>query len=410
MRVGVYFRHTAPDAGGGYTFESELLDALLDSVGSTPHRFVAMGPAGELLTRAESRGLPVVRIATTGFERLVLRAPRLVEALGRALSRPGQRPSLRSQIDAVVDRASLDALWCLGPDVPSLEVPYITTVWDVQHRLQPYFPEVSADGVWGRRERFYTATLRRATFVIAGTQTGKAEIERFYGVSPERIRILPHPTPQAMLAAAPRAGEDPIRQWGLPDGYLFYPAQFWPHKNHVALVLALEILRRRGLDLTAVFVGSDKGSRAHVERLADRLGLSDRIRILGFVDRDELIALYRRALALTYVTFFGPENLPPLEAFALGCPVIASSVAGAEEQLGDAALLVDPKNEGELADAVARLHADPSLRAMLVERGRQRARRFTTADFVSEGLRLLDEFEAIRRCWPGQGPTDQRRW
>ena len=113
----------------------------------------------------------------------------------------------------------------------------------------------------------------------------------------------------------------------------------------------------------------------------------------------ELAVLYRRALALTYVSFFGPENLPPLEAFALGCPVIAADVPGAREQLGDSALLVDPTRPEEIAQAIRSLHRDPSLRQTLVERGRARAARWTALDFVRGVFAILDEFEAVRRCW-----------
>jgi glycosyltransferase involved in cell wall biosynthesis len=116
-----------------------------------------------------------------------------------------------------------------------------------------------------------------------------------------------------------------------------------------------------------------------------------------------LISLYRKAFALTYVTFFGPENLPPLEAFALGCPVIASNVEGAQEQLGDAAVLVDPKDPREIAFAVKALHDDVIWRQTLIQRGLKRAGRFTGEDFVNGILSVLDDFELVRRCWTNKG-------
>ena len=112
-----------------------------------------------------------------------------------------------------------------------------------------------------------------------------------------------------------------------------------------------------------------------------------------------MVGLYRNAFALTYLTFFGPENLPPLEAFALGCPVIASDVAGAQEQLGECALLVDPKSPEEIASAIKSLRDDPDLRKTLVDCGFSRASRFTGRDYVRGVFRILDEFEPIRRCW-----------
>jgi glycosyltransferase involved in cell wall biosynthesis len=106
-----------------------------------------------------------------------------------------------------------------------------------------------------------------------------------------------------------------------------------------------------------------------------------------------------------YVTFFGPDNLPPLEAFALGCPTIASNVAGASEQLGDAALLVEAQDPNQIAAAIARLRTSPELRQQLIDRGYQRARQWTSKDYVKSVLTVLAEFEPIRRCWPSQ-PID----
>ncbi len=171
----------------------------------------------------------------------------------------------------------------------------------------------------------------------------------------------------------PSRPERPVREkYGIAGDYLFYPAQFWAHKNHVNLLLALKLLQSRfDRPLSVAFVGADHGNLAHVKATVDRLGLTDRVHFLGFVPREDLIDLYKEAFALSYVTFFGPENLPPLEAFALGCPVIASDVSGAREQLGDAVLFVDPTSPEQMAEAVVRLASEDGLRARLIDAGQK---------------------------------------
>jgi glycosyltransferase involved in cell wall biosynthesis len=187
---------------------------------------------------------------------------------------------------------------------------------------------------------------------------------------------------------------------GLTEHYLLYPAQFWPHKNHANLFYALRLLEEKyNLKPALALVGSDKGNQGYLKRLAHELGIETQVKFLGFVGEEELVELYRNALALTYVSYFGPENLPPLEAFALGCPVIAADVSGATEQLGDAALLVDPSNVEAIADAVQLIHSDAGLRGKLVARGRARAQSWTSSDFVRGVFSILDEFETVRRCW-----------
>jgi glycosyltransferase involved in cell wall biosynthesis len=91
--------------------------------------------------------------------------------------------------------------------------------------------------------------------------------------------------------------------------------------------------------------------------------------------------------------------MPPLEAFALGCPVIAAAGSGSQYQLQDAALLFDPKDERALARHILELRSDPALRARLIAAGRQRADSRRGDQYIEGLLAVVDEFAAVRRCW-----------
>jgi glycosyltransferase involved in cell wall biosynthesis len=383
LRVGILPLANPAQVGGGFTFEQEVLARLLELAPETSHRFVLLDVPG----RERRSGLPA---------NVEYGAP-LPRVLGPVLRR-----ARRFRLDGIVRRAAVDVAWSLSPQHHVPDVPYVTIVWDLQHRLQPIFPEVSANGEWGKREREYAARLRRASAVIAGTAAGRREIATFYQVPEERIHVLPHPTPRFALEAPPSPASV-LARFGLPEGYALYPAQLWPHKNHTNLLLALARLRDRGVRIPLVLVGADRGNGAAVRAWIRDLGLGDQVRILGFVSVEELVALYRGALCLAYPSLFGPENLPPLEAFGLGCPVLAAEVSGAREQLGEAALLVDGTSPGAIADGLARLHADPALRATLVERGCARARSFTGVEFVRGVFGILDGLERYVRCWRSTG-------
>jgi glycosyltransferase involved in cell wall biosynthesis len=84
---------------------------------------------------------------------------------------------------------------------------------------------------------------------------------------------------------------------------------------------------------------------------------------------------------------------------ALGCPTIASNVSGAKEQLGDAALLVDPQQPSEIAAAINSLFTDDNLRQRKIELGFKRANQWNAKDYMREIFTTIDDFEAIRRCW-----------
>ena len=405
MKVGIDLGNQSPEVGGGYTFSNEIFSALLQLRSTTSHKFVIFHRTKEPPQEICAEDIQYLSLYRPPVSRLLSRASSLSK---KVINKLRSRDQLHRTdwLQRIVLSSGVEIVWNLTPYTCTMEIPYITVVWDLQHRLQPYFPEVSAKGKWSWRESNFAELCRRASVIITGTEAGKAEIEYFYQVPGNRIKILPHPTPNFALDAPNDDGEEILNRYGIPKGYLFYPAQFWSHKNHAGLLLAAQLLRDKyNLVFPLVFVGSDRGNYKYIKELADTLDLSPQVHFLGFVPQKDLVSLYRRAFALTYVTFFGPENLPPLEAFALSCSVIASNVQGAAEQLGDAAVLVDPKDPKEIALAVKELHDDVTWRQTLIQRGLERARRFTAEDFVNGILSILNDFEGVRRCWPNKGDT-----
>lgn len=392
MRVGILSPIAPEKIGGGYTFEQEIFERILELAPGSKHEFVIFEGFRGAKTGTKSPGFKYVPLKRPRFDFLAPRKRRF--------------PWEFKWIDNVLNREGIEFFLNTTFEAVTLRIPFLAIVWDLQHRLQPFFPEVSADGEWEKRETFYSRVLERAAFVIVGTETGKNEVQRFYSVPDEKIRILPHPTPSFALEENASDSAE-LAKYKLPRDYIFYPAQFWSHKNHAGILRAILHLKEAdNLLLPVVFTGSDQGNESHVRQLVKSLRLEEQVYFLGHVSREVLRALYRNAFVLCYVSFFGPENMPPLEAFALGCPVIAADVPGASEQLGDAAWRVNPASELEIAHAIKSLFHDKAKRKSFILRGKERARRFTGKDFAEGLLGLLDEFEPIRRCWPSDsGPS-----
>ena len=404
MRVGIFALAADEEAGGGYTIERDTVDALAQERSRTRHDLFLFS----FLREEDASGLPIYRIERPKPPAKALRAAwawtRFRSMLhGNVESGPewSREPTWRYE---EVTRSGVDLVVCLSPRFfPTPDIPYFTIVWDLQHRLQPWFPEVSAGKEWISRDRDYERVLVRASRVIVGTSVGKREVSSFYRVPRQSIRILPLPTPTFALEAGRPATAVAGEKHAGGRPYLFYPAQFWPHKDHVTALQALRVLKERGLDVKLVFCGADKGNRGWVEAECSRLGLAGDVEFEGFVVRERLVELYRGAFALVYPSWFGPDNLPPLEAFALGCPVVAARVAGSEEQLGDAALLFETGDEASLASAVESLWSEPDLRRRLVRAGHDRALAFTPDHYAQGLLQIIDEFERARGCWE-RGP------
>ena len=399
MRVGLLISNPPPSLGGGYTYQQDLFGCFLEVAAESRHEFhIVCEPGYGADFEAAVAGLPNVKVAPMAAARMPRTARSVLRLFTRALQYQSDFLSREARVGT---ERQLQLLWSLGHYAhEAFDFPYITTALDIQHRIQPWFPEVSRGRQWKIREDYFSDYLRRAAYVVTGSEEGRREIELFYGVLPKRIRVLPLATPRFALEGADRDVEGRLAALGVKPGYLFYPAQFWAHKNHVNLLRALRILHDEfGLPYELVLVGSDHGNEAHVRKTVAELNLEQHVRFLGFVSQENLVALYRGADALAFVTFFGPDNLPPLEAFALGCPVVASDLPGAAEQLGDAALLVPPEKPEDIAEAIRKLHEDSGLRETLRERGMRRAKSWTGTDFIRGVFEIIDEFDAVRRCW-----------
>ncbi len=403
MNIGIMVSSQTPQAGGGFTFEDEILEALFRLRTETSHQFYLLGYPQERPAHLDRTGLPWLSLHRSRALRRKQSFLRFCRKIGRRLKLAKKSCALDFESFPGLAAQPLDLICYLTPQVrPIADIPYITNLWDLEHRLQPYFPEVSLRGEWESRERRYQEVFSRAAYILTPNNRGKEEIVTFYGIAPERIRTLPHPTPGFALQEGVRALEKKsLEHLGIKKDYLFYPAQFWPHKNHVCLLLALKLLKEKhGYEPQLVLTGSDKGNRAYIEQCVRHYSLEDQVVFTGFVSREDLVSLYRQAVALVFPSFFGPENLPPLEAFALGCPVIASALSGALEQLADAAILIDPCKPELWAQAILRLRQDDAFKKTCIAKGKDRAARYTADHFVRDLFQIFDEFTAYRRCWP----------
>jgi glycosyltransferase involved in cell wall biosynthesis len=400
MKVGVYFPSFPPEAGGGYTFEQDILTSLINLASQSHHHFTiyfeneSLSDAPAIANHGNLKTVLLEQPARVSNSHILLR--KAAEYLGWKR----QIGETESPFQKAAGRDQIEFVWFPTPIYNPIEIPYIATMWDIQHRIQPWFPEVSRMGEWAHREAYYSTYLRQAAYIITPNQAGMKELSFIYQIPPERFRLLPHPTPETGQLSSKNDIINVLQKYQIPSDYLFYPAQFWAHKNHANLLLALKsLLDNYQIIMHLVLVGSNQGNLQYIQDLVEQLGLKDQVHFLGFIPRKDLIALYCGAFALVYVTLFGPENLPPLEAFVCGCPVIASNIAGAQEQLGDAALLVNGLAPEEIALAIKKIRDDPTLRNNFIQKGHVRAANFTGPGFVRGVFEILDEFEPVRRNW-----------
>jgi glycosyltransferase involved in cell wall biosynthesis len=243
--------------------------------------------------------------------------------------------------------------------------------------------------------------------VFADSALGASNITRRYAVDTRRVHVMrSSPALQTLVpqdAPAGRNGGVKAR-YGVDGEYIFYPAQFWAHKNHVYVVRALHQLQdRHGVRMHAIFAGGDAGGTlTHVRQLAQALGVADRVHFAGFVSGQDMPDLYRQALALVMPTYFGPTNLPPLEALRFGTPVLYPDGIAQAGELEEVVLKINLDDPTSLVKHLIDLHAAGPVP---VDRQPGAAARALLARLDDDAQRIetlklvLSSFARKRRCW-----------
>jgi len=296
---------------------------------------------------------------------------------------PNVRMLVREKCDLWINPSNDN--WAFRAPVPSLG-----TIHDLMHIHEPQFPEVGSSDEIREREFHFIETCRWAKGVAVDSSVGKQQLVDAYRISPERVHVLPYIAPKYIYDALESPPAD--LPYDLPEKYFFYPATFWLHKNHAGLFAAVAKLRDQYPDIRLVLAGAKQNGFTEAFRKVEQLGISGNVVFLGYVPDSHMFDLYRRARALIMPSFFGPTNIPQLEAFVAGCPVAAAGIYGVPEQVGDAALLFDPDSVDEIAAVMEKLWTDDALALDLIERGKKRAREWGPPEFSA---RLQEIVEAL---------------
>ena len=270
-----------------------------------------------------------------------------------------------------------------------MPLPVLASIADLCHRFGRRFPESSSPREYRYRERKYRNLCRWSKGILVDAALVRQQLVEAYGIPPERVFIFPQIAPKYMYVE--RVPPDFDRRYRLPERFLFYPAQFWEHKNHKNLLRAVASLKGEFPDVKLVLAGGKKNAYAAVVALANELGLNGDVLFLGYVPDEDLAELYRRARALVYATYFGPCNIPPLEALAAGCPMALSDVASMPERVGDAALVFDPDSVGEIADCLRRLWSDDQLCARLGQRAKERSAQWEQPQYNARLCEIVEK-------------------
>ena len=396
MKIGVIF-HGNQLAGG--CFQQSLNSIRLLSNEESPHEFIYYTPDKQNMLSAEKEGIKTRAFQFGRKQRLIHKVRKHI-TLNRLLG--GFR--FFQPLDSIFEKDGIDLLYFTGPSPFCLfleRLNYVYTFWDLCHRDHPEFPEVRESFEFEARENLARKALSKAVAVIAESPLGKENLEKRYGLDQNRVHWI-------SISPAKRSLDqgdlnfDPRKKAGIPSKapYVFYPAQFWAHKNHRLIIDALACLRKSGYDdVYGIFCGSDCGNLTTVLEMAKQKGVDDLVKYVGFVPDEQMSAFYKHSLALVMPSYFGPTNMPPFEAFAIGTPVVVSDLPGIRDQVKEAALLVSPDKPESLRDAILKLVKEPQLRDTLAGKGKSRLEEFSDLDRLTTLRNIFNAYDRKRLTW-----------
>jgi glycosyltransferase involved in cell wall biosynthesis len=291
----------------------------------------------------------------------------------------------------LIDLAEIDLFHAPANILPAgLAMPTVTTIHDLmwlQH------PEWCSPGLLHPVRRAFFASgisraLRRSSGIAAVSSATAATIRAHCPDAASRTHVtlsgvssdfIPVPRDDAVLAAC---GLDPRRRYVLVVG------QYAPYKNHKGAITAFASACRSLEDVDLVLVQRRGRDAAELLSLARKVGVADRVRLIGPVGRAELIQLYAAAALLLHPSLCEGFGNPVIEAMACGCPVVTSNISAMPEVAGGAALLADPRDEEGLARQIAAIIGDDRMAQDLRRRGLVRAGEMRWEHFAEANLAL----------------------
>lgn len=257
----------------------------------------------------------------------------------------------------------------------------LVTIHDVIPEAHPELTSLGRRARMLRRLKVAVA-LGQADRLITGSQYARREICRHFRLPQDRVAIVPYGAdPLFSPDDSPAAAKEAVsKRHAISDPYLLYVGGGGAHKNLAVLLESFAAIARRPQFAATlmVFAGDldPRNSPSGIGQSIARLGLRDRVRLLGFQPDKELVAIYRAAEALVLPSIEEGYGLPAIEAVACATPVIATRCSPLPEMLGEAALVVDPRRPEELTLALQTVLGDSTRRERLRAAAREHAGRF----------------------------------
>lgn len=283
-----------------------------------------------------------------------------------------------AQIYKQMNKYDLDVWFCplLVLEPRYTNIPSLITIPDIQHE---FFPEYFNEKVLEFRRNNYIDSIDKADLVLTISDFSKKTFIEKYGIEESKIKVTLLDADKVFYEKYDKLQNDLIMtKYKLPEKYIFFPSNSWPHKNHQNLLKAYNIyLSKYDSDMKLVLTGDKKEqSKSMLKYISDHK-LDNNILYLGYINQNDMPYLYYNAAALVFPSVFEGFCIPVVEAMRTNCPIVCSECGSIPEIAGDSALYFDAFNPEDIADKINKLMNDPVLKQKLIENGEVRKNLFS---------------------------------
>jgi glycosyltransferase involved in cell wall biosynthesis len=403
MNIGINCLRLSPTYRGGVnSFAFGLLDGFACS--SRGHKFVIFASPENRAIFSRYADLPNFQILQLSID-----APAREDGLAKRLAKYAF-PRLPAKIRYKLPLLALNKWWNeaqavqIEQEVDALFVPYtpssifvypktptLYSIHDLQH---VHFPNFFTAAQRLERDAVFGAAVKHAARIQATSEQMHREfLAHFSELKPAQIVIIPEGVDVGRFRAERPSTLEIRARYNLPEKFILYPAQLWPHKDHATILRALVRLRDRGMAIPLVLTGAAYNSASSISNFIEESGLSQLVFPLGVVPYDDLSALYRAARFLVTASLYEAGSIPMLEAAAAGTPIIGSAIPSHCEHSEILKMqLFAPGDDAALADLLQRTWNDDKLIETQVRHNLDAVRNYT---WNSAAERYLDSLEAM---------------
>ncbi len=344
MKIAILFE-SLPSGGGAFTHS---LNATLDLIRffNRKNEFVVFTNSKENLKTFENFNIKSEYFHHTFFDKLIIYLSTL-----KFFRFIFQFLNIQIYLEKKIINQSFNLIFfpVLSSTIFSLKkVKFVSTLLDLEHFKHSIFPEITTKD-YEYREKLHFYALPKSLLIITSYASIKNEMCRHYSINKNKVIIIPY-TPGRFL----KSKNLKLKKYQNFKNYFFYPAQIWGHKNHIVILKAMSFLKEKyGLVINLILSGRDRGYKKILMKYIKKNKLYKNVIFTGYVSSKEMDYLYQKCKCVIFTSLFGPNAIPPLEAWKYKKPIIIN------EKLKDVkknnGFLVNVRNHRQVATYMRRV-------------------------------------------------------